>query len=309
MQTLPDTIDDAASLLALRAAELAAGAPRMSKEALDKTANLQHLGQQLGQWYQNLDPAAQQALIGAGAGAGLGLGASAFQDKERRHTFRNLLTGALGGAAVGGGMGLMRHRIPQLPAQFAPKTTFEGPDGKPMQLKPGARVTPAVATEHNRLRDNAHKGVLGRIPVLGPLLGLGLGAAEEGRTRIPTPLTRTGTVSSAGIKKLLGQAHLPQELPDNFNKDFTAFPAFRRSRLGEAAAEGGWLNRATRGRSAKAALPTVLRRGTPRAMTGAVLKGALPALALGLGENALRQWSDSGKYRNYLNQYAEPAGG
>jgi hypothetical protein len=56
-------------------------------------------------------------------------------------------------------------------------------------------------------------------------------------------------------------------------------------------------------------LPSVLRRGGARAIAGSVGKGVIPALGLGALENFIANQYHGNRYRNLLDQYAEPVGG
>lgn len=132
------TIEDAVEALAQRAAALHHGAPRMSKEAMDKTAFLQ----QLGEHWQGLDPAAKKALLGAGLGGALGLGTSLIGENENRKPWSSTLTGALAGGAIGGGLGLA--------GKFGPSATKPSSNAAILNLiektKPSSAADSLVST-------------------------------------------------------------------------------------------------------------------------------------------------------------------
>jgi hypothetical protein len=100
------SIEDAADALADRTIGLRYCMPRMPRQFLEKTSFLQEAGQNLGQWWQGLDPAARASLVGTGIGGGMGLASSLLQDKEDRQPLGSAVTGALAGGAFGAGLGL-----------------------------------------------------------------------------------------------------------------------------------------------------------------------------------------------------------
>ncbi len=145
------TLENAIEALAQRAVALQHGAPRLSKQAMDKTAVLQ----QLGEHWKNLDPAAQKALLGAGVGGALGLGTSFLGDEENRKPWSSALTGALAGGVMGGGLGLA--------SKFGPSTAKPSPHEKVLSLiekaKPDANTNAAAtAIAHPATRQGLAAG-------------------------------------------------------------------------------------------------------------------------------------------------------
>ena len=103
MHSLVDgTYEEALDAMARRSVEIQHGAPRIEKEAMDKTAMLESMGN----WYKGLAPEQQKALMGAGVGGALGVGSSFLRDEEDRNTLGSGLTGALAGGAAGLAVGL-----------------------------------------------------------------------------------------------------------------------------------------------------------------------------------------------------------
>lgn len=177
MSMLPESLTEAAELLALRATEIQHGVPRMTKQAMEKTAVLE----QLGKIIQNLDPAAQKALLGTGIGAGIGLGSSLFREKGKRNPLRNMLTGGLAGGAIGGGLGLASGFKPKVSETASPKGQIEGPRG-PMKLKPGKTITPEIAKQLADAEAGSQGSALGiKYPWLTTLLGAPASAANAAR--------------------------------------------------------------------------------------------------------------------------------
>jgi len=112
MHSLVDgTYEEALDAMARRSVEIQHGAPRIEKEAMDKTAMLESMGN----WYKGLAPEQQKALMGAGVGGALGVGSSFLRDEEDRNTLGSGLTGALAGGAAGLGLGLASKHAPKAP--------------------------------------------------------------------------------------------------------------------------------------------------------------------------------------------------
>jgi len=146
---LPDTdFTTAVDMIAARSVALRYGAPRMTKEAMEKTAILQ----QLGKWYGGLSPVQQKMLLGAGGGAALGLGSQLLRDKEDRQYGHGALTGLMAGGALVGGLGVASKYWPKsTPDPNAlPAGQFEF-NGKVYKLKPGAKMP--TPEELNKLTD------------------------------------------------------------------------------------------------------------------------------------------------------------
>jgi len=182
-------MDEAIDALAERSVALRNGAPRLEKQAMEKTALLQ----QVGDWFKNLSPLQQKALIGGAGGAAVGLGSGLLRDKEERRPLGSTLTGALAGTAAGLGYGMATSPAavsppaagakPELPeGQFYhPKT------GKPLALKPG--VTGEQAQQLADLQDAGYtRGTLNKV------IGKGFGGVADA-----FPLTTTAGAGLAGL--------------------------------------------------------------------------------------------------------------
>lgn len=167
------SLSDAIAALAKRSVAIRHGAPRMTKEALDRTAVLQqatglhkegglgsfvagsaigktlrHSGalQSATDYFKNMNPVHQKALLGAGVGGVLGYGSSFLQDKEKRHSGSSALTGALAGGAAGLGLGLAAQNSPIAPpsASATPGGGSGGVTGGRPKLPPGQFYHPAT---------------------------------------------------------------------------------------------------------------------------------------------------------------------
>ena len=115
----------------------------MNKEAID----ISGIGSSVGDFLSD-NPAVTKALIGAGVGAGFGGLTSAAKPKEKRKTFRSMLTGAL----AGGGLGLGAHYLSKtLPTPSEASTDFTH-GGRTYELDPKAlAANPAAMKELNEL--------------------------------------------------------------------------------------------------------------------------------------------------------------
>lgn len=144
------TVEDAVDMLAKRAA--VARLLRVKKADMGETLSngLSALQRQV-----ELNPALAFTLGGAALGAGAGGLSSLAADPERRHTGRSALTGALAGAAVGGGGYMASRMLPPVDPKFLPKpdpTSFATPGGTRSINTDAIKSNPAVIAEIEKLR-------------------------------------------------------------------------------------------------------------------------------------------------------------
>lgn len=101
---------------------------------------------QAGNWLKNqwnTNDVFRHSVYGAGAGGLAGLGSTLFQDEEDATPVRSALTGALGGAAIGGGLSAINKYWPTKKENLAPPSLTA--DQRKEVLRESAGV-PATAT-------------------------------------------------------------------------------------------------------------------------------------------------------------------
>ena len=174
------SLEDAADMLAKRAT-VTRKLTTMKKESID----LSSIGDTLSG-----NPMLQKALIGAGVGAGIGGVTSMFAPKEKRKSFRSVLTGAL----AGGGLGVGAHYLGKtLPSGGGSGSSSFTHGGRNYSLDPKALVTnPAAMRELNELMQpgpgegvaTAIEGVVGgyagKHPILASILGADIASQTAG---------------------------------------------------------------------------------------------------------------------------------
>ena len=208
------TLEDAVNALAERSVLVQHGAPRLTKEAMEKTAILGGLGD----WWKGLTPTAQKGLMGAGLGAGLGLGSSYFKEKDERRPLSSALTGALAGGALGVGAGLASGNAPKItgevdPAALSPGQVRHG--GQVYDINPD--VTPEIAARIAKLQGTAESG---RGPVIPPyttgaagVLGAGGLVARLAGKLGPSTMSALESTNPAHLAKgLAGIEDIPKYL-------------------------------------------------------------------------------------------------
>jgi hypothetical protein len=72
------------------------------------SGGLKNLQEGAKTWWNNRDPVAQKAMIGAGLGGVAGASSSLLRKNRRKHFLRDAFTGALGGGALFGGIGAVQ---------------------------------------------------------------------------------------------------------------------------------------------------------------------------------------------------------
>jgi hypothetical protein len=110
------------------------------------------------------------ALLGAGLGAGAGLGSTLFSEEEDPDYVNRALTGALGGGAIGGGIGMFRNQLDQVQKPTpAEQTVIDETEKNP----------PPDPTTEESLFPDARTGAL----VGGGMLGGELAARGTGKAK------------------------------------------------------------------------------------------------------------------------------
>ena len=175
------SLADAADMLAKRAT-VTRKLITMKKESID----LSSIGDTLSG-----NPMLQKALIGAGVGAGIGGVTSMFAPKEKRKSFRSVLTGALAGGGLGVGAHYLGKALPSGGGGSGSSSFTHG--GNTYALDPKAlAANPAAMQELNELMQKTPgEGVAGAIqgvfggyagkhPILASILGADIASQTVG---------------------------------------------------------------------------------------------------------------------------------
>lgn len=155
----------------------------------------------LGSYWQNLDPAARNAIMGAGAGGLLGAGRSAIDKDERPNWMSNMLTGGAIGAGIGGGgtlamQGLQKGFGPteagKLPVNVGGKTVMLTPE-QAKKIEQGLQPS-AVETAAKGLGSTVSEN-----PIMSGLAGL------AGAEAIGSNVAREVAPGSGGLAGLVSR--------------------------------------------------------------------------------------------------------
>jgi len=159
---------------------------------------------QLGSFWQNMNPAARNAIIGAGAGGLLGAGRSLTNEDERPSLLSNVITGGIAGAGIGGGGTLAMQGLQK---GFGPSEAGKMPvkiDGKTIMLTPDQAQQ--IQTSLQPTTGQQVASGVGDLASKHPYL-TGLGAAGAGEAAYSN-IAREAAPGSRGLMDLLSMGRV-----------------------------------------------------------------------------------------------------